>query len=274
MTVRLDALLVQQNLASSREKAKQMIQSGQVLIQGKPVRKPAALVEQDILLSVTSPGERFVSRGGYKLEKALNDFSISLEALHCLDIGASTGGFTDCMLQKGAAHVYAVDVGHGQLAKRLSDDPRVTSMEGINFRTLRPEHFPRPFDFATADVSFISLRLLFPVLTSLLSYEGKAVCLIKPQFEAGREAIGKGGIVKSSAVHEKVLQEITGFAQLNGFSVSGLTFSPICGGDGNIEYLLFLSFQAACISKAEGISPSFFHSLVLQAHAVLRKKAF
>lgn len=271
MTVRLDALLVQQNLAPSREKAKQIIQSGHVLIQGKPVRKPAALVEQDVLLSITSPGERFVSRGGYKLEKALNDFSISLESLYCLDIGASTGGFTDCMLQKCAAHVYAVDVGHGQLIKKLLDDPRVTSMEGMNFRTLRPEHFPRLFDFAAADVSFISLRLLFPVLASLLSHEGKAVCLIKPQFEAGREAIGKGGIVKSLAVHEKVLQEITDSAQLNGFSVSGLTFSPICGGDGNIEYLLFLSFQA---EPVEEFSPSFFHSLVTQAHAVLRKKAF
>lgn len=170
MTVRLDALLVQQNLAHSREKAKQIIQSGHVLIQGKPVRKPAALVEQDVLLSITSPGERFVSRGGYKLEKALNDFSISLESLYCLDIGASTGGFTDCMLQKCAAHVYAVDVGHGQLIKKLLDDPRVTSMEGMNFRTLRPEHFPRLFDFALQmyllslfGYYFLCLRVSFPM---------------------------------------------------------------------------------------------------------------
>lgn len=271
--VRLDAYLVHHGLANSREKAKKMIQAGYVSIDGQRVTKAAAVVDlEQTHVTVTAPAERFVSRGGEKLDKALNVFSLSVENLFCLDIGASTGGFTDCMLQHGAAHVYAVDVGHGQLHPLLHDNPQVTSMEGINFRSLTPASFPRLFDFAAADVSFISLKLLFPVLFPLLAPGGKAVCLIKPQFEAGKSGVGKNGVVRSKAVHQRVLSEVLSSAAGCGFCVSGISFSPICGGDGNVEYL-------ACFSKSEPVlsyeripSLESIEDLVNQAHTMLQKK--
>ena len=237
-SVRLDALLVRRGLFSSREKAKNAIQEGQVLVGGKPERKPSFLCPEDTVLQVTAPAERYVSRGGYKLERALELFSVPCEDACCLDLGASTGGFTDCLLQHGARRVIAVDVGTGQLAASLRNDPRVLSLEKTDFRSLRPESFPEPVSLVTGDLSFISLRLLFPLLRTFS--DGNAVLLVKPQFEAGRSAVGKGGIVRSPAVHERVLLEICAAAAQQGLTVQGLAPSPICGGDGNVEYLLYL----------------------------------
>ncbi len=238
--MRLDMLLVRRGLTPAREKAKAAITAGLVLVDGRVCTKPGQEVAQDAELTVTAPAERYVSRGGYKLEKALDTFSLDMNGKVCLDLGASTGGFTDCMLQQGAAQVYAVDVGSGQLAASLRNDPRVISWERTDFRLLQAERFPVAPDFACADLSFISLRLLFPVLADLLRPEGEAVCLVKPQFEAGRSAVGKRGVVKDAQVHLRVLLEIANAAAASGFTAEGLTFSPVRGQNGNIEYLLLL----------------------------------
>ncbi len=241
MKERLDVLLVKRGLASSREKAKSAVKAGAVYAEGKKADRAGALYEADTAyIEVRSAPLRYVSRGGLKLEKALECFQISLTGCVCLDIGASTGGFTDCMLQNGAARVYAVDVGHGQLAGGLREDPRVISMEGVNFRYMTGEEISERIGFASADVSFISLtRILGPART-FLEPGGRMVCLVKPQFEAGRGYVGKKGVVRDPAVHRRVLEEVCDFAERLGFCVLGLTFSPVRGAEGNTEYLLCL----------------------------------
>ncbi len=238
-TMRLDVAIVQRGLAPSREKAHAYIKAGAVYLNGKEIKKAGhAVAEHDIIQVNTQ--ETYVSRGGYKLEKALAHFSLQLTDLTCLDVGASTGGFTDCMLQHGAKKVYAVDSGKDQLAQRFIADPRVISLEQTNFRYITEKELPEAPAFASVDVSFISLRLILPVLHRFLAQNGGAVCLIKPQFEAGRQDVGKKGVVKNPRVHERVIAEVIDCATQLGFSVSGLTFSPIRGPEGNIEYLLLL----------------------------------
>ena len=238
-TLRLDIALVERDLVKSRTRAKTLIEKGQVLLNQKVCKKASHPVLPTDLLQVEDTC-RFVSRGGYKLLKALETFSIPLEGLCCLDVGASMGGFTDCMLQHGAATVYAVDVGTNQLAEELRENPKVIGKEQYNFRYAKKEEFEKPLQFACVDVSFISLSLIVPVLFSLLEEGATAVCLIKPQFEAGKEKVGKNGIVKNKKVHLQVLQNVTAMMNQEGFSVLGVTFSPIKGGNGNIEYLAYI----------------------------------
>lgn len=262
MTDRLDILLVNRGFARSREKAKSLIKDGKVYINNIMQTKPASLVEDDVEIEIRGEVCRYVSRGGYKLEKAITDFEINLEDAVCVDIGASTGGFTDCMLQNGASLVYAVDVGHDQLDERLLDDDRVISMEGVNFRYLTAEEFDdENISFASCDVSFISLRHILPVAYSLLSENGRMVCLIKPQFEAGREHLNKKGVVKDKKIHIKVIRELIEFAEGVGFGILNLTHSPVRGPEGNIEYLLYLSkektSQGVFVNAANTVSEAF-----------------
>lgn len=236
---RLDVLLVQRGLARSRAEAKELIQSGGVWINGAAVTKPAQDVPADAEIALHAERMPFVSRGGRKLEKALRVFPIDLTGCTALDIGASTGGFTDCMLQSGAARVYAVDVGSGQLAPSLCSDPRVVNLEKTNIRALSPEQVP-PVDFFATDVSFISLTLVLPEAFRFLKMGGSGVCLIKPQFEVGRGRVGKNGVVRDPALHREVVAHIADFARSMGFAVCGLDFSPIRGPEGNIEYLMYV----------------------------------
>ena len=241
MKERLDVLLVKQGLAQSREKAKALIMAGDVFVDGQREDKAGTLFEETkARIEVRSAGLKYVSRGGLKLEKAMECFPIRLDGKICMDIGASTGGFTDCMLQNGAKKVYSVDVGHGQLAWKLRNDERVVCMEKTNFRYVKPEDIPDRLDFASVDVSFISLtRILLPA-RNLLQPAGEMVCLIKPQFEAGREKVGKKGVVRDPYVHGEVIQKVMDFADLTGFLILGLTWSPVKGPEGNIEYLIHL----------------------------------
>lgn len=240
MKKRLDILLVEKGLFPSREKARAVIMAGQVYVAGQKSDKPGTPVDEEDSVEVRGETLRYVSRGGLKLEKAMRAFPISLSDTVCGDIGASTGGFTDCMLQNGARKVYAVDVGYGQLAWSLRNDPRVVNLERTNIRYVTPEQIPDPLDFVSVDVSFISLRLVLPVAARLLRDAGRAVCLVKPQFEAGRENVGKKGVVRDRAVHQSVLERAVSYAAENGFSVLGLDYSPVKGPEGNIEYLMFL----------------------------------
>ena len=240
MKKRIDVLLYEKGLAPSREKARTLIMAGCVYADNQKFDKPGDTVREDAVLEVRGNTLRYVSRGGLKLEKAMQLFPIKLENTVCMDIGASTGGFTDCMLQNGASEVYSVDVGYGQLAWQLRTDPRVVNLERMNARYLTREQIPEEIDFFSVDVSFISLKIILPAVRPLLKDDGKAVCLIKPQFEAGREKVGKKGVVRDKAVHEEVVQMICDFAVENGYSVQGLTFSPVKGPEGNIEYLLHL----------------------------------
>ena len=245
MKERLDVLLVKQGLAESREKAKAIIMAGSVFVQGQREDKAGAMFDPaKAQISVKDSSLKYVSRGGYKLEKAMEEFPLVLTGLVCMDIGASTGGFTDCMLQNGAAKVYAVDVGQGQLAWALRSDPRVVCMEKTNFRYLTRERIQDDLDFCSVDVSFISLTKILVPARKLLKAEGRMVCLIKPQFEAGREKVGKKGVVRDASVHREVIAKVLDFAELAGFAVRGLTFSPIKGPEGNIEYLVFLQKDA------------------------------
>lgn len=237
--IRLDALLFEKGLSESREKAKAFIMSGIVYVNGQKALKPGATVSPDDDIEVRG-GMEFVSRGGYKLKKAMQHFPIQLDGKTCMDIGASTGGFTDCMLQNGASKVYCVDVGYGQLAWKLRSDDRVVNLERTNIRYITKEQVPDEIEFFSVDVSFISLKLVLPAIKSILSEKAEGVCLIKPQFEAGRDRVGKKGVVRDMQVHIDVVEEITTFADENGFSVSGLTFSPIKGPEGNIEYLMYI----------------------------------
>ena len=241
MKERLDILLVRQGLAPSREKAKAVIMTGNVYVNGQREDKAgAAFVEEKVHIEVKGAAPKYVSRGGLKLEKAMEAFAIGLADMVCMDIGASTGGFTDCMLQNGAAKVYSVDVGHGQLAWKLRQDERVICMEKTNFRYVQPEDIADRLDFASVDVSFISLTKILIPARNLLKVPGRMVCLIKPQFEAGRDKVGKKGVVREPEIHEEVIHKIVIYAELVGFSVKGLTFSPVKGPEGNIEYLIYL----------------------------------
>lgn len=238
--IRLDVLLVQRGLQESRQKAQATIMSGQVFVEGQRVDKPGAPVAEDAAVEVRG-GLRYVSRGGLKLEKAMALWPIRLEGAVCMDIGASTGGFTDCMLQNGASKVYAVDVGYGQLAWKLRSDPRVVCLERTNARYLTHEQVPEEPDFSSVDVSFISLKLILPAIAGVLREGGHVACLIKPQFEAGKEKVGKKGVVRDPAVHREVLEHFLQHAKESGFTVIDLTYSPIRGPEGNIEYLGFLA---------------------------------
>ena len=240
MKKRLDILVTERGLAESREKAKALIMAGDVYVDQQKADKPGDLYPEEAPIEVRGKGLKYVSRGGLKLEKAMAEFPITLSGLVCMDVGASTGGFTDCMLQNGAKKVYAVDVGYGQLAWSLRTDPRVVNLERTNARYLSQEQVPEPIDFFSVDVSFISLSLILPAVRPLLAENARAVCLIKPQFEAGREKVGKKGVVRDPAVHQEVIEKILSFALENGYSVLGLTFSPVKGPEGNIEYLAYL----------------------------------
>ena len=241
MKERLDVLLVKQGLAESREKAKAVIMAGEVFVQGQREDKAGAMFDESkVTITVKGSSLRYVSRGGLKLEKAMACFPITLDGDICMDIGSSTGGFTDCMLQNGAKKVYSVDVGHGQLAWKLRQDERVVCMEKTNFRYLTRDQIADDLDFASVDVSFISLTKILLPAWRLLKCGGQMVCLIKPQFEAGREKVGKKGVVRDPAVHREVIAKVMDFAALLHFSVLGLTWSPIKGPEGNIEYLIFI----------------------------------
>ena len=238
--LRLDVALVERGFAESREKAKALIMSGIVFVNNQKSDKAGNTVKPDDILEVRGETLKYVSRGGLKLEKAVSAFSLCLDGYICADIGASTGGFTDCMLQNGAAKVYSIDVGYGQLAWKLRTDERVVNLERTNFRYVTEEQVPDKLDFASVDVSFISLSHILPVMNTLLKDGATAVCLIKPQFEAGKENVGKKGVVREKSVHIAVIEKILNIALENKFSVLGLDFSPVKGPEGNIEYLCYL----------------------------------
>lgn len=240
---RLDVLLVNRGLAPSREKAKTLIMAGEVFVNGQREDKPGTTFEESKITSLEVRGDTlpYVSRGGLKLEKAVNNFGFSLENKICMDIGASTGGFTDCMLQNGASKVYSVDVGHGQLDWKLRSDDRVVCMEKTNFRYMVRDDIQDDLDFASCDVSFISLTKILLPARRLLRDRGEMVCLIKPQFEAGKEKVGKKGVVRDPKVHEEVVHRIIDFVDIAGFDVLHLDYSPIKGPEGNIEYLVHIS---------------------------------
>ena len=238
---RLDVVMTERALAESRQKAQAIIMAGQVYVNGQKVDKAGAPVAEDAQIEVRGKTLAYVSRGGLKLEKAVKRWPIRLEGAVCADIGSSTGGFTDCMLQQGAEKVYAVDSGYNQLDWRLRNDPRVVCMERTNARYLDREQIPDELDFFSVDVSFISLRIILPPMRPLIKETGEAVCLIKPQFEAGKEKVGKKGVVRDPAVHLEVLETFLTHARDAGFTVKDITFSPIKGPEGNIEYLGYLS---------------------------------
>ena len=240
MKQRLDVYLFENGFAESREKAKAIIMAGQVYVNNQKADKAGVSYDENLPLEVRGDTQKYVSRGGYKLEKAMNSFPITLNDKITMDIGASTGGFTDCMLQNGAKKVYSVDVGYGQLAWKLRNDERVVNLERTNMRYVTDEQVPDKIDFFSVDVSFISLKLILPVARELLSESGEAVCLIKPQFEAGKENVGKNGVVRDKNVHIDVVETIIDFCLNNGFDVLGLDFSPIKGPQGNIEYLIHI----------------------------------
>ena len=240
---RLDVVMVERGLAESRQKAQAVIMAGQVFVDDQKVDKAGAPVTEGQNVEIRGKTLPYVSRGGLKLEKAMQLWPIGLHGAVCADIGASTGGFTDCMLQNGAQKVYAVDVGYNQLDYRLRTHPQVVCMERTNVRYLTAEQIPEPLDFGTVDVSFISLKLILPALRGILKPDGQVVCLVKPQFEAGREKVGKKGVVRDPAVHLEVLEHFLEHAAHAGFSVKDITFSPIRGPEGNIEYLGYLSVR-------------------------------
>ncbi|SCW42857.1 23S rRNA (cytidine1920-2'-O)/16S rRNA (cytidine1409-2'-O)-methyltransferase [Lachnospiraceae bacterium C10] len=240
MKKRLDVLLVEKGLAPSREKAKALIMEGKVFVDQQREDKAGSTFKEEAVIEIHGETLKYVSRGGLKLEKAMKDFPINLEGLVCMDIGASTGGFTDCMLQNGASKVFSVDVGYGQFAWKLRQDPRVVCMEKTNIRYVKPEDIGELLDFASVDVSFISLSKVLPAARDLLKEEGQMVCLIKPQFEAGREKVGKKGVVRDPKVHVEVIENVLTYATSNGFLPIGLSYSPVKGPEGNIEYLVHL----------------------------------
>lgn len=244
--MRADAALAARGLAPSRERARALIEGGLATVNGETIDKPARKVTQADQLAVIGQVHPYVSRGGLKLEKALNAFGADVQDRVCVDVGASTGGFTDVLLRNGARHVYAVDVGTAQLHESLLRDPRVTCMERVNARALTSSMFPEIPTLAVMDVSFISIRLILPALFSLLGPDGRVISLVKPQFEAGRQRVGKGGIVANAAVHRDVLREIVNFAPGLGWRVARLDFSPIAGGDGNIEFLVDILPEERC----------------------------
>lgn len=265
--MRLDVAVFESGLAETREKAKALIMAGSVYLNGQKALKGGAAVKDTDIIEVRGAVNPYVSRGGLKLHKAVQNFGLSLEGCVCMDIGASTGGFTDCMLSNGAAKVYAIDVGYGQLAWKLRCDERVVNMERTNFRYVTHEQIPEQVDFASVDVSFISLRKILPVMRELLRDGGRAVCLIKPQFEAGRENVGKKGVVRDRAVHESVVASITEFALESGFNVCNVDFSPIKGPEGNIEYLMLVEKSDSAAMLWQGSAAE----LVAASHEQLDK---
>lgn len=265
---RLDAEIVERGLVTGRDRAKGVIMAGQIYVNNQKADKAGMLVAPGDRIELRGESLRYVSRGGLKLEKAMEEFRLSLDGLTCADIGASTGGFTDCMLQNGAARVYAVDVGYGQLAWKLRTDPRVVNLERQNVRFLSPEQIPEMLNFFSADLSFISLKLVFPVLASFLKPMCKAVCLVKPQFEAGRENVGKKGVVRDPEIHKRVIAAVAGYAAENGLSPLALAFSPIKGPEGNIEYLMLLRREEETVC---GVGAEQIEAAVAASHAALDK---
>ena len=264
---RLDILLVEKGLAESREKAKAIIMSGIVYVDGEKEDKAGSNFPENAIIEVRGKTLKYVSRGGLKLEKAMEVFPVELTDKVCMDVGASTGGFTDCMLMNGASKVYSVDVGYNQLAWKLQQDPRVVNMEKTNIRYVKPEDIDERPEFASVDVSFISLSKVLPVLKELLVPGGEAVCLIKPQFEAGREKVGKKGVVRDKSVHIEVIENVTSFTAEDGFSIIGLDFSPVKGPEGNIEYLMYIRNE----SPNEKPSKEAIEELVKKSHESLDK---
>lgn len=262
--IRLDVYLTEQGLAPSREKAKAYIMAGTVYVNNQKTDKAGALVSDEDTVEMRGKKMPYVSRGGLKLEKAVNSFGLDISGKICMDAGASTGGFTDCMLKNGAIKVYSVDVGYGQLAWELRTDERVVNLERTNIRYLTDDQVPEKVSLISADLSFISLKLVLPVLKNFLTDDGQMVCLIKPQFEAGREKVGKKGVVRDKAVHEEVIENIYDFAQSIGLFAHGLDFSPVRGPEGNIEYLILLSQSSENI-----VSNDIIPDLVNKSHEVL-----
>jgi len=267
MKERLDILLVQKGLVPSREKAKAMIMEGNVFINNNREDKAGTMFDESVEIEIKGNTLKYASRGGLKLEKAMTHFGITLDEKVCMDIGASTGGFTDCMLQNGAKKVYAVDVGYGQLAWKLRQDERVVCMEKTNIRYVTPEDIADKLDFASVDVSFISLTKVLGPARALLTDEGEMVCLIKPQFEAGREKVGKKGVVREKSVHEEVIVKVIDFAKEIGFEILNLEYSPIKGPEGNIEYLVHIR---KCEEEKNEESVD-IHAVVDAAHGELDK---
>ena len=266
MKKRLDVLLVEQGLADSREKAKAIIMSGIVYVDNNKEDKAGIIFEETARIEVRGNTLKYVSRGGLKLEKAMNNFGVTLEGKVCMDVGASTGGFTDCMLQNGAVKVYSVDVGHGQLAWKLRNDERVVCMEKTNIRYVTPDDIDDVIEFASIDVSFISLTKVLPAVRELMTPGGEIVCLIKPQFEAGREKVGKKGVVRELSTHIEVVQMIVDYARANGFRTLHLSYSPIKGPEGNIEYLLHITKDESRENEEFDI-----RALVEESHSALSK---
>ncbi|WP_296629131.1 TlyA family RNA methyltransferase [uncultured Negativibacillus sp.] len=262
MKQRLDVALVERGLIASREKAKVVIMEGLVYVNGQKSDKAGAQIKDDDKIEIRGETMRYVSRGGKKLEKAMQVFPISLDGCVCIDIGASTGGFTDCMLQNGAVKVYSVDVGYGQLAWSLRNDERVVNLERTNIRYVTDEQIPEPVDFISVDVSFISLTLVLPVAWRLLREGAQMVCLVKPQFEAGKDKVGKKGVVREPSIHREVIEKVAGCAAELGFALRGLDYSPIKGPEGNIEYLLFLQKGG----EENVLSEELIAQVVSQAH--------
>ncbi len=261
---RLDVLLVERGYADNRTKAQAIIMSGQVYVQGQKADKPGTSYEETVALEVRGAACPYVSRGGLKLEKALRDFGVDPTGFVCSDSGASTGGFTDCLLQQGASKVFAIDVGYGQLDWKIRSDPRVVVMERTNIRYVTAEQLGEPLDLSVVDVSFISLRIVLPVIRTFLKPEGQVLCLIKPQFEAGRDKVGKKGVVREPDIHKEVLDDFLAMTRENGFTVLGLTFSPVKGPEGNIEFLAHLT-----LAQKPGIEPD-TAELVSLAHQTLK----
>lgn len=266
-SVRLDVYMFENGYADSRAKAGAMIMAGQVYVNGQKITKAGYSLKKDDKLEIKGEKLPFVSRGGLKLDKAVKSFGIVLENMVCMDIGASTGGFTDCMLQNHARKVYAVDVGYGQLAWKLRTDERVVNMERTNFRYLKPDDIADKLDFASVDVSFISLKKILPVLFELLNDGACAVCLIKPQFEAGKDKVGKKGVVRDISTHKEVVSDILHFANESGYSVLDLDFSPVKGPEGNIEYLMYIKKEKQIAFYVENSD-----SVVDESHSVLNSK--
>ena len=268
---RLDVLLVNKGFFSSRERAKTAIMAGDVYVNGGISDKAGTKIDEEAEITVKNDQCPYVGRGGYKLAKAIGTFGLDLAAKTAMDIGASTGGFTDCMLQNGASKVYSVDVGYGQLDWKLRNDPRVVNMEKVNVRYLEPDTIPDRMDFVSIDVSFISLKLIFPVVRELLKKGGELVCLIKPQFEAGREQVGKKGIVRDRDVHRQAIENVIIYAVSNGLKPEELTFSPMTGAKGNIEYLLrAVNVPEGSFCDSE-ISKETIGSVIDEAHLALQK---
>lgn len=264
---RLDVLLVQLGLANSRELAKAYIMAGNVYVDGQKEDKAGTKVAVNADIEVKGSQMKYVSRGGYKLEKAINEFGVQLEGKICLDIGASTGGFTDCMLQNGASKVYAIDVGYGQFAWKLRQDERVVCLEKTNVRYVTHEQVPDEGDFASIDVSFISLTKVLPAVLGVLGPAGQLVCLIKPQFEAGREKVGKKGVVRDINVHKEVIEMIVNYVRAQNLGILALDFSPIKGPEGNIEYLIYLDKSQTGMTEEEVTAR--LEEVVSQSHKIL-----